>query len=307
RDPRGEIIARILPVTCGALMIVAIFYFFSRYSLWLGFYSLFLSLSSSMWWRYWVEARPYSLWMFLTAIQMLLFIYILEKENEAPRAWRWLLVTHWLLSLTVIFSLVQIVAVSFLLWIWHDRRVFNWRKYLFLTILPCLMCLFYYSQAPKYQFWIMFSLEQIIRAHIPRYWLYVFYLIVLFLSLFICQRKTGWPLLYRNDQWRRGIPYFFLMAIMLLATALVVGIFHVGQSPQGVGFPLTEKYFINLVPMGIIGITWLSYHVLSSLRGIRWLQFLVILGIAIFLGNHVTKVIPDIQGHHPEVLRKVGT
>ena len=122
-DARGQAILRLGPNVFMSLAIVSIFYFFaSYYSWWAGIYALGVSLSSFMVWAYWGEARPYALWFFLTTMQSLLFLRLIREEKPGSSHWGWLVVTHWLLSFTVVFSIAQNIIVSSLLWIAKERN-----------------------------------------------------------------------------------------------------------------------------------------------------------------------------------------
>src|SRR3989338_4552810 len=74
-DLRSQLILRIMPNIFTAGTLAIIFYFFARYySFGAGVYGLLVALSSLMVWGYWVEARPYPLWFFLTIVQSMLYI-----------------------------------------------------------------------------------------------------------------------------------------------------------------------------------------------------------------------------------------
>ncbi|MCK5216086.1 MAG: hypothetical protein KAR05_12130, partial [Candidatus Omnitrophica bacterium] len=79
--PGDKIILRIVPVSAMTLSIAAVFYYFARfYSFWVGALSLFLSLSTTVFWQFWVEARHYSLWFLLTTMELLLFLYLSTRK-----------------------------------------------------------------------------------------------------------------------------------------------------------------------------------------------------------------------------------
>ena len=116
-DKRSQIIMRIPSNIYMSLGLALLFYFFTcRFSLWTGLYALSLGLAAPMVWLYWVEARPYSLWFLLTSMQLCLtYMAITPKGTSTTLIQRLLLLTHVLLALTTIGSIVQIVIVSFML------------------------------------------------------------------------------------------------------------------------------------------------------------------------------------------------
>ena len=114
-DPRSQIILRLSSIFFMSLSIAVIFYFFTRfYSSLTGVYSFLVSLSSYMVWAYWAEARPYAHWVFFSTLQSLIFLMLSQGQGERRTLWNALIIVHFLLVLTVIFSLLQVAIVSFL-------------------------------------------------------------------------------------------------------------------------------------------------------------------------------------------------
>lgn len=137
---------------------------------------------------YWVIARPYALWNFLTTAQILLFLYILQTDHSQKKVWRLLLVAHFLLAWTVAFSAVQIAAVSLILFLFKDRDL---RKYVFLTFVPVVLCCIYYFATPKYSFYFIDNAIQLISASFPKERLALVFLLGGFLSWMTVRRGTG--------------------------------------------------------------------------------------------------------------------
>ena len=156
-DNVSQLVLRLCPDLCMSLSLAIIFYFFStQYSLVIGFYSLLSALVSPMVWLYWAEARPYAMWFLLTTVQSFLFILILKTNRcgslsslcaKDRHLWISLIITHFLLSFTILLSLAQILIVTFLLWVFHNRST---RRYLWVGLFPSAVCLCYYvfSAAP---------------------------------------------------------------------------------------------------------------------------------------------------------------
>lgn len=298
-DPLAEILLRVNPVFFMSLSIVLIFYFFSRaYSLFAGIYSIFVSLSSYMVWAYWAEARPYALWVFLTTVQSLIFLHLVKERKTDGSWWTMLTIVHFLLSFTIVFSLAQVAIISFLLWF---LLVKDWRRYIGLTVIPIIISIIYYVFLPKYQFWFSLTPEQLIRECFSRDRFYLLFIYIFFLILYALQRKTRFPVLMKDKIILEGLPYFALTSFMLLAAFLVLFIFKLGENPSQHGFPVSNRYFIFLTPIGIISTTLLSVHVIRALSGRIWLQILSSIGIGYLIIHRLLKVLPDIKGLYPEL------
>ena len=291
--PYSQVFLRINPVVFMSLSIVVVFYYFSRhYSLARGLLSLFLSFSSYMIWVYWTEARPYALWVFLTTAQLILFLKLIQNQGSRRLNWIFLTVVHFLLSLTVVFSIPQIIIISLLLWILVEKR---WRQYIFFAIIPLVIAGFYYWQSPKYQFCFGLTPEQLIRDCMSRDRFYILFIYIFFLGVFFCQKTINFPRLFKDDMILKDRPILFLTAWMLAAAFLVLVIFKIYDTHGTAGFAVTSRYFIYLTPLGIIATTILSVDVIKSLSGNRWIQFLVTIGISYLLIHRFIKTIPDIR------------
>lgn len=291
--PWDRFFMRIGPVACVSLMIVGIFYFFARFYSWgTAAFSLFLSLSTSMVWQYWAEARPYGLWMLLTTLQVLLFLHFIRNEADRARTVARLAGVHLLLSLTAILSLPQIIFISALLWVYGLRDV---RRYLFLTLFPALFCLAYYFTAPQYPFGLIFTVDQYLRANISRDRLYIFLMFGVFLAIFFAQGKLNLKLI--SEKIREGLPAFYLGLGMIAGAGAVLALFKAREAKVML-FPVTEKYFIFLVPVGIIVSTVLVDTLIRSARS-RWLSFLLMAGTAGLVVPRFVKVMKDILRQYP--------
>ena len=290
-DSYSKIFLRINPNIFMSLAIASIFYYFSRfYSILSGVYSLVLSFSSYMVWNYWAEARPYALWCFLTTLQFLSFIYVFQGEKERRQGWKWLVASHCLLAVAVVFGLMQIVFASLLVWIFLERR---WRRFIWLSIAPVIVSLYYYFHAPRYHFCFSLEPEQLIRECFSRDRLYVLLLFVFFLVLYLFQEKFKHPRLFQDDTLRIGIPHALFTITMLLGAILVLLIFKLRNS--GDGFAVTSRYFIYLTPVGVITTVLLSTHLMKALRGQWWLQVALFVIINYWVLARVVKNIPYIE------------
>jgi uncharacterized membrane protein len=296
--PPSRLALRITPVIYMSLAITLIFYHFSRfYSLGTGLYSLFISFSSVMVWRYWAEARPYSLWVLLTTAQSLLFLTILRNKNS-PRLLVWLIVVNFLLSLTAVFSITQIVAVSLLYWLWVRKDV---KSCFWLGMLPCLICLYYYIQAPKYHFWFEATPGQLIRDCFSRERFYLLYIFLFYLVVYGIQRRTQRFHLYQNGTIMEALPYFSFAVLMLFAVGAILLIFKLQASEPGHGFPVSNRYFITLTPISIIAATLLTHNLLASFQDKLWMQVILVVGIGSLVVPKFFKTMTELNAYFPKL------
>lgn len=267
KDLSSQIVLRCLANVFMALSITLVFYFFARfYSVGIGFYGALVASSSYMTLAYWVIARPYALWNFLSTVQVLLFLYILKEDNNKKKLWRLLLGTHFLLALTISFSVVQIAAVSLILFLFKDRDL---RKYIFLTFVPVVVCFIYYFATPKYSFYFIDNAIQLISASFSKERLALVIVLGGFLSWMVLRRRAG-------STWEKlkdyKVVFLFFTILMLFFTILVLGLFYLKATGQGVGFSLSNRYFIYLSPIAAIAVTFFSAEVWKILTGQLWLR-----------------------------------
>lgn len=279
--PVDRIVLRVNPVVFMSAAIVVVFYYFSRYySWWAGLFSLFLFLTSTQLWRFWAEARPYALWVFLTAVQLLLFLSLVHRRGDRRVLWRWLILGHLALALTIVFGLAQIVVVSALLWFYTERR---WTRYILLTALPSVITLIYYFRAPRFSFWLEFSLEQYIRAGMSRDQLYIMLLFVFGLVLFALQQKKLFPRLYADRGVQEGVPILLAVTGILLSVTAVFLLFKIQESPDRHGFAVTDRYFIHLVPVGVVATGVFVRTLLMAFRDKKAVQVILFSGMGYFI------------------------
>jgi len=294
-DAYSQILLRLSPVFFMSAAIICIFYYFSRfYSLFAGVYSLFISFTSFMVWVYWAEARPYGLWVLLTTLQSLIFLYVFQDKHINSKSWGGLILVHFLLSFTVVFSVAQIFIVSVLLWFYIEK---DWKKYIFLTVIPVSIALFYYAHAPRYHFWFGLSPEQLIRDCFSRDRFYILFIFGFFSGLYFLQKKKGSPKFVKNDPLAQGIPYACLTVLMLGAAFLLLMIFQINEVSHDKGFPIASRYFIYLTPISIISTTFLSIHVFKALSVNRWIQIPVTIGMGHLLIHRFFKILPLIKNY----------
>ncbi len=265
--PYSNVHLRVLPLVEMSSAIALIFYFFSRfYGPWTGLYSLAVAMSSFMVWAYGFEARPYALWFLLTTIQALCFLWFLKEGRSPGAVWKVLAIIHGLLALTVAFGIIQVTAVCMLLWFlkWKDGRTYIW-----LWLLPAGITVFYYLHAAKLQFWFKEGFMGIIGASLPQDRLFILGLFGLYWIFSWGISRSLWP----APGWFKGIDpatlrltgYYGILVMMVLAACVGVLTLLKFTAPvvkEG-GFQISNRYFITLASLGIIGVTLFSHYLVS--------------------------------------------
>lgn len=276
-DPKGQFVLRINPIFSVSLALTLIYYYFaSNYSIWWGIYAVVLAFSSNMFWGHWVEARPYALWFFLTTIQSILFLDLAKNDRIKKSSWLLLIITHILLSLTVIVSASQILVVSLLLWFFKER---NPRRYVFLAILPLSICFYYliytiyrpvsFPEGPLRLIWPNFPPEQLIVVLLSAVFLYINYR-----SRLKGISPTSSPV--------KGAMEYFCFVLLALSASLFFILFFKINSLAKSSAAIYPRYFIFLNPIAIIGTSLFSINLLQMCRYKKMLKLGVIF-ILIFL------------------------
>ena len=333
-DQRSQIIPRIPSNVFMSLAIIALFYFFARYySGWAGGYALLVCFSSFMVWAYWAEARPYALWMFLSTVQSLLFLYMNQTKSFDSSSWKWLSITHLLLSLTIIFSAVQIIMVSLILLGLETkaalkngapargkiRQLKYSGKYLFLTIIPACVCFFYYrltqnfysailsdsfavaKKIISYYFsgiqgvpWAPGVLTKLVFDAFPKESLLILAIYAVFLFLYYLQRKTKLIKFHQSHAILQGGSTLALTVLLLISGFAILAVFGIWWSEQRTGISVSERYFIYLTPVAIIATTLFSVSLLRCFKESRWMTINLILGLGGLLVIRFFKTAMDI-------------
>ncbi len=291
-DGASQILLRINPVVFMSLSMAMVFYYFAgEYSLTAGFCSLFFYLSSYTLWVYWAEARPYALLVFLTTLQSVVFLKLMGQKEPAKTRGLWLALagTNILLSLAFILSLGQILAVSLLGWMFKER---DWKKYIGVTLLPAVIILFYYMQAPKYHFFFGLSPDQLIRDNIPRERFQILFIFLIFLSAYFLGQKNPAFKYTPGKEILKPVLYVSFMMLALAATGAVLMCFALHAVSPGQGFLITSRYFIYLTPIGVIATTMLLVSIIKALSPHRLLQWATIGLIGLMIAPRFLKVVP---------------
>ena len=290
-----------------SLAVVLIFYFFwQNYSLLAAVYSWLVSLSSFMVWAYWAEARPYALFFFLTTLQIFFFLKLFKKNGSSRPQWLGLIVTHFLLSLTAVLSLIQIVIVSAALWLFKDK---DWKKYIGVTIVPSLLTIFYYLEAPKFNFWFLNTPQEVLGASYPVDRLFFVGLFVGALLLSFMQKrvpKLGQFRLINDNEFLEKLPFLMVTAGMLLGAYAFVMLLKFKEVLPEVSvdipsFQVSARYFIFLAPFSIYATVLFTVAIFRSLR-LRSFQILFFLGVGALLAIRLLKTVSYIKELYPGLL-----
>lgn len=250
-----QVFLRLQPVACTAAGLALLFlFFYTRYSLLAGIYALGVGLSSYMVWVHWAEARPYSLWWCLSLVQALLLLKYWENlGRDKGRYLSMLAGTHVLLSLTTTISILQLLTASLLLWCLGMREV---RRYVWLIVIPAVICVFYYAQAPKYDFYFVNGPMSLINANIPKDRLLV---IAGFLA-FCFFKWRGKKMADIAGVWPYGL---FTLGLLCLNGILLVKLKLSQHEP---GFQVSNRYFMVLTAVGTVATALFSIHLYRAVK-----------------------------------------
>ena len=277
-DHRSQIILRIGSNLFMTMAAVSLFYFFARYvSLAFGLYAFLLFLSSYTVWVYWSEARPYALWILLTTWQSLLFVRLCFYGKNSARVFNGLMGVHVLLALTTVMSTISIAAFSLLTWLIKEKE---WKKFIPLTFIPLAICSFYFLRAPKYLWRVPQSLYQLLYPCFSEDQWIIWGAYFLALAVFFIGRWAKMPWSSDLKIEKKGVWELLGMTLMIFAVSVIYQIFRARQ-PQGMaGFEIVTRYFIFLVPVGIIATVLVAVDLLNATVNHRWLKVNIIIGLA---------------------------
>ena len=252
---------RVWPVASIAASIGVVFYYFaSRWNIWLGFYSVLVSLTSYMVWEYATQARPYALWFFLTTIQILLVLSVICTAGiDRETLLRRLSIINWLLAFTIVLSVVQNFASSLVLWVFAERRK-KWHTVLFAG--PAATALYYYSLAPRYDIYFVDGAIALLGANLPidRVVIIIFGSMLLTASrLKVSSRKVE---AMSHDYLIQSIAGSILLVAIYAGCLAIIMKFWMDTVP-GIGTSfVSNRYFIMLAPIGIVMTTIASFAII---------------------------------------------
>ena len=259
----ANVFLRLLPVACMSASIALIYFYFAAYwSVWLGYYSLLLSLSTFMVWEYAFHARPYALWFFLTSLQLILLLKSLDARSaQRNTTLLWITLVHWLLSFTVIFSAVQIIAACMVLWLFGERRIF-WHA--FMCAGPVFITAAYYIVVPHANIYFVDGPVALLGASLPldRIAIIVGGLIIVGASVLYRAR----PLQEIVDRHHLVQGAGFFLLLIYCGSLLILMKFKLEDLGFGDAY-VSNRYFIVLAPVGIVMTSIASHYITTLTKG----------------------------------------
>ena len=259
----ANVFLRLLPVTCMSASIALIYFYFAAYwSVWLGYYSLLLSLSTFMVWEYAFHARPYALWFFLTSLQLILLLKSLDMRSaQRNTTLLWLTLVQWLLSFTVILSAVQIIAACMVLWLFGERRVF-WHA--FMCAGPVFITAAYYIVVPHANIYFVDGPVALLGASLPldRIAIIVGGLIIVGAS--VLYRAKPLQEIVDRHHLVQGAGFFLLL--IYCGSLLILMKFKLEDLGFGDAY-VSNRYFIVLAPVGIVMTSIASHYITTLTKG----------------------------------------
>lgn len=284
-DPFANIFLRILPVSWMSSFFLLLFLYFSfRFNIFFGFLGLFVGLASPMLWLYWAEARPYGLWVLLTALQMILFLEILHEKTSSYRKWLCLSLVNIFLSLTCILSFFQIGIVCVML-LFKERR---WHQYILPFAIPMLFIYYYKPHSPSFDLIFLLTVQQMIFSTLPSNRLCILLIYPVLLRIYSLQGQKMLPKIFPNDDILTVFPFF--LSILLMIIAIILFFATLQGHATGRGQYVIQRHIIFLIPVSIIGITYLLGLLWQSLKSYFWIKILIFIVIAGLLLFHIDNV-----------------
>jgi hypothetical protein len=242
-----------------AALCALFFYFYRRNSLLIGLYALAVTLTSSLFWFHWTEARPYAEWFALTTFQILILLNMLESPmDKEKKAWVYLGFIHCLLAFISFISSIQILAAGIVLGIFHRCRP---SRMIPLVLVPLGICIFYYLHAAHYPFFFVDGPVSLISANVPKERLFIILMAAAILA-FQGGRK-GWAASVENK-------YLIFFILMLGAYGLVLLKLKYTHVVGWKGFQVSSRYFLSLLPAGIVGTVLFSDYFVRAYPGKIW-------------------------------------
>ena len=284
-DPFANIFLRILPVFWMSAFFLLVFLYFSlRFNIFLGLLGLLAGLTSLSLWLYWAEARPYGLWVLLTGLQMILFLEILHEKTASYKKWLCLSFVNIFLSLTCVLSFLQIGIVCAML-LFKERR---WHQYILPLAIPMLFIYYYRPHAPSNDIIFIMTVPQLFFSTLPSNQLFVFLFYPLLIGASYLQRKKILLKTFHNDDIIAAFPFFLSILLLIIATVLFLA--QLQSHATGKGQYIVPRHIIFLVPVIIIGITYLAGLLWQNLKSYFWIKLLALIVIAGLLLFHINTV-----------------
>lgn len=276
----GQIILRLQGNLVISLTLCLVFYFLSYhfYFFW-GMYTLFLFLSSGVIWVYWAEARPYGLWIFITALHTLIVLKITWMERISKKWWLGLFIVQLLLSLTALFGIVQSMLATFTLGLLNKKN-----KQVLYYQCPHLILIgiFYYRKALHFDMWFDSNPVQILRSVASEELLIIPIIYAFSVAVVYFLKK-------KDEKFIQSLTHFkfTLFSYCIYIFALTLMAFFILKSTGGSkGFIITSRYFVFIIPTIILSQALCAIDLLNMFHKNVWLRInIFILLIFVVLHN----------------------
>ncbi len=282
RDRQAQINLRVISNVSMSTAVAVLFYWTAvSASLFWGFVALLVLFGVPSVWFYWVEARPYALWILLTVVQSIFFMKCVcgIKEDETKDS-RWLMLTHGLLSLTIAFGAVQSVVAAACLWLAGRGR---WGRVFGLLIVPCAIAAFYFKQSPQFKYWFKDGPVLLMLQNVPLEYVILFVL-CLAAGYYLKSKAAG-----SQESLARG--YLPFAVLMLLSACFVLGYLKMKAHSGTEGFAISGRYFLFLIPVVTLALVFMIRDVWQRLNHDALLRLNVIVIVAGLLLLRVIKAL----------------
>lgn len=247
-------------------------YFSTHYSYGSGVLAVLMTLSSYLIWSYWVEARPYSLWILLTVAQIFLFLDILKKSSHQRKFWVALGIVHIALSMTIFISVMQILTVSAILWFCVNK---DWKAYWWVVIWPLVVNLLFFFKAYSSGVCFAGSLQDMIYFNFPADRL----VFVLLFAVFLANKNKE----------LESLKPFFLFAFVMLVLSVIM-FYKLKMMETGNGSTIHMRHWLFLTPISIIATMLAFIHLTHMFRANKFILSTLFLGILGILWTGLSKV-----------------
>lgn len=272
--PKSQVLLRILPNIFMSSAIVAMFlYFWQTFGLVAGLMTSGLALSSPAVWGYWAEARPYSLWFLLTTLQNLA---ILRFRNDTGKEFSssifHLSIIHAMLCLTIPTGLLQTLVASLVIVFLKIKKT---RAFLPLLVIPLCLWTPYWLAKMNIKLHMTSPWRLILDNVPPEQWFVFALYVVLGCWTGFKQRYTKQPGGGRPELSTAYLPYF--ISVFVIAAALLLYLFVFNSQTIANSFEISSRYFIFLVPSGVIMTVFIFLDLYALARKSGWQRFNVVL------------------------------
>lgn len=279
-DEYSQVVMRMMSNAAMSFALAGMFCFTAlRFSLSAGFILLITVLAMPMVWYYWTEARPYSLWFFLTALQTMCVIELTRQENS--KKWKWVVfsLVQFGLTLTISLGMAQVLIAGLLIGFFRKgERV----KVAVATVLSFVAGLFYYIQSPKYQFSFRESPAQLYFQAVP---------VEINVLLIVAGLIGG--IMQKKEALQSRFLWFFIF--MFTMAVLLLMYLKSGEKTSGPVFHVSSRYLMFLVPVACMAVAVVFNRLRQLFQKDSWLTvnfYIILIGI---LSVRMVKTLIDVM------------